>query len=125
MSIELVPGLGPFITAALSVAVVPEGDLQGQTFPLIAVQDVGASSDPTFDQIGWQTLRLQFGCYAPQRGPANDLRSRLRTLLEGFRGQLPNGLFLEDVEFATQSGAFDEGLRQHRALIDLRFKFNM
>ncbi len=122
---ELVPGLMPYIAAQLGVGVVPAGDLDGQAMPAVTYMDVGARSEPTFDSLGFQWLRVQFDCYGNTQGSANGVRKALRLLLDGFRGQLASGIYLEDVEFISQQSMPQEGVRQYRAMIEFYFKFNL
>ncbi|GGA80703.1 hypothetical protein GCM10011507_34900 [Edaphobacter acidisoli] len=100
------------------------------TGPAITFQIVGGRSDPTFETSGLQMLRVQFDCYAVGTASASgaktayQVRDALTQLLNGYRGALPDGSWLEGAELIQMIDFFESAARQYRCMVEFYLYFN-
>lgn len=64
----------------------------------MSYQTVSGISNPTFDTSGWQKVRIQFDAFGETRTQAANALDLLRQLLNGYRGVLNSGLFIQKAQ---------------------------
>jgi hypothetical protein len=124
-------GLEAITTNRIYPGTLPEdvgADMGGK--PAIVYAVIANSPDPTFDTPGMQRMRVQFDCYgvgsstASGYGVANSVREALVALLDGFRGRLPDGSWIEGVMLCDYRDAFMSAARQYVSMAEFYLLFN-
>jgi hypothetical protein len=97
------------LSGAVSFPVAWGGLGKGATLPRAAIQRVSAVRDMHLDGTGLIEGRIQVDCYGETFGEAITAARGIRTALEGYRGGLILGVFLD----STRDGQDDDaGLLQ-------------
>lgn len=94
------------------------------TYPCVLYKWIGAKPDPTMDTSGFQRWRMEFDCFAQTPASAIALRSAIRQALEGHRGRLTDGTYLQDAQFTQLGDFFEDDARIPRAMIEFFLFFN-
>ncbi len=129
MATELIPGLVAFLeaNAALHAAAsgvivqdfLTDGASQGISFLLVSDMP-----ERSFNGTGSHKMRVQFTCAAETATQQNAMAAALYDVLNGYRGQLPGGVYLKQVWFLTAVGGRSEASQQHSVTVDYSFYFN-
>ena len=116
------PNIGPLVGTRVYPILLPEN----ATLPAIRYQFVGGSSDPTFETSGMQKVRVQFDCFGADPDSADVLRTTLIKALNGYRGQLVDGTFLQNADLINALGIdfFDNDARQDRCMSEFYLWFD-
>ncbi len=118
------PKLSAIVGDRITPVLLPEGS----TTPALTYMVAGGSSDPTFSTSGMQRLRVQFDVHADPKDKAGyraaiQAREALRLLLDGYRGMLSDGTYLQNAQRIQDIDYFDDGPRQFRCSSEFYFWF--
>jgi hypothetical protein len=97
--------------------------------PAATFMVVGGASTPTFDELGWQRVRIQLDFFADYEQGTYDqacaLREAVRPVLDGFTGTLPNGFLLANAAHIQPLGGFENDARRYRVGAEYYLYFNL
>jgi hypothetical protein len=111
--------------AASPGGIMPTVLPQRAALPATTWMVAGGSSSPTFETSGLQKLRIQFDHHASDQAGANAARNALRNALEGYRGTLTDGTFLQWAEWLQPLDFFDNEPRQFRCAQEFYLYFTL
>jgi hypothetical protein len=94
------------------------------TYPCVLYKMIAAKPSPTMATSGFQRWRIEFDCFANTYLSAASLRSALRSTLEGYRGTLSDGTYLQDAQFIQLGDMFEDDARVYRAMIEFYLFFD-
>jgi len=113
------------ITALAGTRFYPITVPENPTLPAIRYLYVGGSSDPTFETSGLQKLRIQFDCLGATADDADALRTALIQALNGYRGALSDGTYLQLADLlGPGTDFFDNDARQYRCIVEFYLYFD-
>lgn len=94
------------------------------TLPATTYQIIVGTSEPTFDTSGLQTTRVQFDCFGSSYADAYAAREALIQALNGYRGALVDGSFLQGALVITSVDFFADAPRQYRCMVEFYLMYN-
>lgn len=118
------PTLSPLVGTRIYPVLLPPNQGAGP-FPALTYQVVSGSSEPTFETSGFITLRMQFDCWGRNYSDAAILRKTLVQVLNGFRGALTDGTFLEDAQFIQPIDFYEQSILLYRCAVEFYFRFDL
>ena len=113
------------VSALIGTRLHPVTLKEAETLPAMTYQLVGGSSDPTLTTSGLQRLRVQFDCWGANYDDAAGLRKALIKELNGYRGLLSDGTYLQNADLIGSIGVdyFEDVPRQYRCMVEFYFYF--
>jgi hypothetical protein len=111
------------LAALLGCGVHPLTYPAGAKMPVVTYQLVGGSGQPTFDTSGLQRRRYQFDALSDNYPQADLIRAMLIKFLNGFRGTLSDGTFVQNVDYVNSIDFFDSNPRQYRCMVEFYFYY--
>jgi hypothetical protein len=95
----------------------------GSPMPALTYRIIGGASSPTFETSGMQRVRIQFDAFGDTHVDAATLRDVVRKFLNGFRGALSDGKFVQSFDL-IQAMDFDEQYsREYRCMLEMYCMF--
>lgn len=101
-------------------------------YPAMTYQVISHTQEPTFATSGMQKLRLQIDCWgdaSPQcqtgYADAAGLRDAVVTLLNGYRGALPDGTYVQDAELEQSIDFYESGALAFRAMCEFSIFYTL
>jgi hypothetical protein len=95
------------------------------TLPATTFEDVGGRSEPTFDHLGPQRVRMQLNFHATTYMAAEQLAHATRLVLDKFVGAAPNGFYFTNIQFLKRIGNFDSDPKQFRCSNEYYVSYNL
>lgn len=96
----------------------------GPAYPCVLYKTIAAKPSPTLQTSGYQRWRIEFDCFAETYAGAAAVRSALRSTLEGFRGTLNDGTYLQDAQFIQLGDMFEDDARVYRCMVEFYLFFD-
>lgn len=97
--------------------------MDSKCLPAITFHVVGGASTPTFETSGLQRMRIQFDVFGRGYLEAAQIRDTLRKFLNGYRGTMPDGTFVSNVDLIQHIDFFEDGAREFRCSSEYYFYF--
>ena len=94
-------------------------------YPAATYMEVGGSSQPTFETLGPQRERWQFDIFGQDRKSTMAVYWAFRLKFEGFRGVLPDGSVLTDMEHIERQTFFDDLALSYRVMSEWYLHFTL
>lgn len=94
------------------------------TYPCLRYKLISAKAEPTLSTSGYQRWRIQFDCFANTYASAVALRAAIRSALEGYRGTLIDGTYLQDAQFIQLGDDYEDDPRVYCAMSEFYLFFN-
>lgn len=104
---------------------LPPNQGQDGVYPALTYQLAGGKSDPSYDTSGLITLRMQFDAWGDKYSDASITRKTLVQVLNGYRGALPDGTFLEDAQYIQPMDYFVDKLLLYRCAVEFYLRFTL
>lgn len=113
----------PAITT-LCATIYPDLRPTSPLYPLIEYKGISLKSSPTMDTSGMQRDRYQFDCWARDSPAAEQLRDVLRQTLNGYRGVLSDGTYLQNALLTNMLDSYTDVPRIYCATIEFYLFYN-
>lgn len=100
----LLEALYPLLTSDDALVTMLKGGIhqsslpEGACRPVMSYLSAGGSAEPTLETSGMQKVRIQFDAFGDTRAQAAKVLELLRQFLNGYRGELPGGLFIQNAD---------------------------
>jgi hypothetical protein len=101
----------PQVSTLCGTRIYPEVRPTNPVYPLIEMKEISGIGRQTWDTSGMQRDRYQFDCYAKTKGAAMNLRDAVRQVLNGYRGLLSDGTFLQNAWLINRLSSFSDDPR--------------
>jgi Protein of unknown function (DUF3168) len=109
---------------SLGATIYPVVRPPSPVYPCISYKLIAAKPSPTLQTSGYQRWRIEFNCFATTYAQGVALRAALRSTLEGFRGTLNDGTYLQDAQFIQLSDDYEDEPRIYCCMDEFYLFFN-
>lgn len=113
------------ITALVVDRVYPVIMPTGSLYPCLTYSLVGGQSKQTLTTSGAQKRRLQIDCWAKDYLTAALIRETIADFLNGYRGTLSDGTYLQNVEYIQPLDFYSGGDELFRCGLEMYLYFNL
>lgn len=112
------------ISALVSDRITPVRLPIDSPMPALTFKVIGGSSDATFDTSGLQSPRIEFACFGATHLQACALRDTVRKFLNGYRGLLNDGTFVQGFLLIEPMDFDEQYAREFRCVLEMYCMFN-
>jgi Protein of unknown function (DUF3168) len=112
------------VSSLCGTRIYPEVRPTDAKLPLIEMKEISGIGRQTWDTSGMQRDRYQFDCYAKTKGAAVVLRDAVRQVLNGYRGRLSDGTFLDNAWVINRVSGFQDDPRIYISTIEFYVLYN-